>query len=326
MGVSCVYGLPGKNKSHFATFYAIYLANKYEKPLVTNYILNPTKLAAYCKFMNYRWLFDNLNNGKTIYYVSLDKDLSLLLSVPNAVVVCDEAAIYFPARGSTHNTPKKVLADLVQVRHKSQYLILIAQAELQIDSAIRALCEEIFWCNGVSIWSQKLKNQQLIYKVVRRFMPESFQQFMSDPKLRKNPLKVKLLSSKSWTGFPTCADSFLFSVYNSFNTIQSEDVKTVSRSLLHYSLPKPKIVFPIPKNSEPLPPPSVVGFNPYSFHRYSKITSILFKKIPPQAFKSLLKLDNALSFIANLNFTNYEILAIRFISGFALLFIISAFV
>lgn len=304
MGISAVYGLPGKNKTHFALYYAIWLSNLYEKPLVTNFVLDPIALARYCKLMNYDWLLANINNGKTVYYISLDDSLESLLSIPNSVVVCDEGAIYFPSRGSTYNTPKKVLADLCQVRHKSQYLIIIAQSQNQIDNAIRALLEEVFWCNGVSVWSKKLKNQRLVYKVVRRFTTDNFEQFLANPKVRKNPLKLKFLSNKSWTGVLTAADFYLFKIYNSFNQIESEKLSNPSRWLSYSSASQKdiKLIFPPPKNLPKASPPSLSGYHPFKIHKRSSFVSFLFRSLPSNFLSLVLKVDTFLSRLSSLSF------------------------
>ncbi len=140
MGISAIYGKPGKGKSHFATFYGIYLANFYEKKLVSNFFFDEERLALYCKLMGYRWLLDNLGTG-IVFYIDCDKALSDILSIKDSIVLLDEAAIFLPARGSANNTPKQVIKDLVQVRHDSQYLIYLCQNETQVDSFLRNLTE-----------------------------------------------------------------------------------------------------------------------------------------------------------------------------------------
>jgi len=267
MGISAIYGKPGKGKSHFATFYGIYLANLYEKKLVSNFFFDPDKLALYCKLMGYSWLAENLNNG-IIYYIDCEKSLSDILSIKDSIVLLDEAAIFLPSRGSSHSTPKQVIKDLVQVRHDSQYLIYLCQNETQVDSFLRNLTEEIFHCNGQSKWCKKLRNQRLFWKTVHLFPPDHYAQWIADPKLRKNPFKTRILATKSWTGMLTVSDLLLFQVYDSFNRLENQHLQLGRGDKLSYQvLPGQKF-------------PYIVGNNPYKFHRLSWLISFVFSKIP----------------------------------------------
>jgi hypothetical protein len=285
MGISAIYGKPGKGKSHFATFYGIYLANFYEKKLVSNFFFDPDKLALYCKLMGYSWLLDNLGN-RIIFYIDCDKALSDILSIKDSIVLLDEAAIFLPARGSANNTPKQVIKDLVQVRHDSQYLIYLCQNETQVDSFLRNLTEEIFHCNGQSKWSRKLRNQELFWKTVHLFPPDHYQQWVSDPKLRKNPIKTRLLATKSWTGMLTAADMLLFQVYDSFNRLEAQHLTLGSglHRLSYQVLPPAKF-------------PCIVGKSSYQFHRLNWLVAFLFPKIPDAVLplKDVLSLEKKLT-------------------------------
>jgi hypothetical protein len=283
MGISAVYGLPGKGKSQFMTYYGIYLANKYRKRLVTNYALNPYRLARYCRYMGYTWLLKNFNKD-TIFYVSCDDNLSSMLKIDNAIVCIDEMGIYLPARGSTNTTPKTLLKDFCQVRHDCQFLIYAAQSENQVDIALRNLTEEVFWCNGTSVFDEHLNNQKLIYRTVRRFTTDAFAQFMSDPKLRKNPLKTKILANKSWAGMLTASDLFLFSIYSSFDRLEGQKL-SFSSNLLRYE--------PFPKNEHFSTITGVLPAN--TFHRYSKLITWMFNTLPSNFLPKIEAWDTKLS-------------------------------
>jgi hypothetical protein len=286
MGISAIYGKPGKGKSHFATFYGIYLANFYEKKLVSNFFFDPERLALYCKLMGYRWLLEHLNAG-IIYYIDCDRNLSDILSIKDSIVLLDEAAIFLPARGSANNTPKQVIKDLVQVRHDSQYLIYLCQNESQVDSFLRNLTEEIFHCNGQSKWSRKLRNQELFWKTVHLFPPDHYQQWVSDPKLRKNPIKTRILATKSWTGMLSISDMLLFQVYDSFNRLEAQhlelgqdsDRALAYRETLYSAFP------------------TITGDIPHRFHRLSWLIAFLFPQIPDAALplKDFLDIEKKLA-------------------------------
>ena len=300
MGISAIYGKPGKGKSHFATFYGIYLANLYEKKLVSNFFFDPDKLALYCKLMGYRWLLENLNKG-IIYYIDCDKSLSDILSIKDSIVLLDEAAIFLPARGSSYNTPKQIIKDLVQVRHDSQYLVYLCQNEAQVDSFLRNLTEEIFHCNGQSKWSRKLRNQELFWKTVHLFIPEHYAQWVADPKLRKDPLKTRLLATKSWTGMLSVADLLLFQVYDSFNRLENQHLQMGRGDALSYQVLRNQKF------------PCIVGINLHKFHCLNWLVSFLFPKIPDAVLplKDVLKLIQLVEkrIPANLNRLEQRIVA-----------------
>ncbi len=329
MGISAVYGLPGKGKTSFQVYYGLFLANKYQKKLVSNFAFNPVGLAKYCKLMNYRWLFDNLEKG-IVYYISCDDSLESIMSIKDSVVLLDEGAIYLPARGSAYTTPKQLLKDFCQVRHDSQYLIYSAQNERQVDVALRNLTEEVFWANGTSVWDDKLRNEKLIAKTIRRFTTDTFEQFMGDAKLRKNPIKVKILANKSWTGLLSCADKYVFQLYSSFARLEGKQV-LVKNNYLYLSYKCDQVA------SEPISSdrfvsavsssssvsidellktnttsasapsfPCIKGKNPLKFHPYSKLVSLLFTKLPAACLPFVLELDNKLSKAASFNLSSFE--------------------
>lgn len=345
MGISAVYGLPGKGKTSFQVFYGLHLAEKYHKKLVSNFAFNPIGLARYCKLMNYQWLFNNLEKG-IIFYISCDDALEDIMSIKDSVILLDEGAIYLPSRGSTYSTPKKLLKDFCQVRHDSQYLIYSAQNEKQVDVALRNLTEEIFWCNGTSVWDDKLRNERLISKTVRRFTVDTFEQFMSDAKLRKNPLKCKLLANKSWTGLLSCSDKYVFSLYSSFARLEGQQliirneyeylsyklrdfakaVPVSASKLLMYANAGGSLdeLLNLPSEEDNKVSkgfPCIKGKNPLKLHRYSKLVSILFKKLPAAALPFILKLDNKLSKLNSLELSLFEKKLIKY----ALYYLITLF-
>jgi hypothetical protein len=54
MGVSAIYGLPGRGKSLFSTYIGFYLAEKYQKAIVSNFPFKPVALARYFQLMGYQ--------------------------------------------------------------------------------------------------------------------------------------------------------------------------------------------------------------------------------------------------------------------------------
>lgn len=101
-------------------------------------------------------------------------------------------------------------------RKLSQYIVFSCQYPAQIDEGLKDYVDEIFYCNGVSNWSEKLRNESLIMKNCKRFTNENFKVWYADPKLRRNPFKTKILANKSWDGLISCVDVMTFEAYDSF--------------------------------------------------------------------------------------------------------------
>lgn len=223
MPASMIFGKMGSNKTHFATFYAIYLANKLHKRIVLNYLLHPDNLMEYCSKMRYEWLVSALSRKQpVVYYCDIeDGGLDYLLSIEDSVIAFDEVALYVPSRGLGSATTKtsKFHKDLTQIRHRHNYLITIAQNHQQIDSSIKNLAEETFHCAGLTFYDEKLKSQKLWFKIVNRFVPDNYEVWVSNPRLRRNPIKTKIMSNKSFSGILTLADLDLFNVYQSFGLV-----------------------------------------------------------------------------------------------------------
>jgi len=220
-----VYGKPGSSKSHFSIYYSLYLANKLKKKnLVTNFPVHPDYLLEYCRYMGYEWLSRNL----ICRYISLeDGGINYLLSFPNSVVIYDESALYSTARGSAASTTRNsnFLKYLTQVRHMKSILLCVSQNPEQIDSAIKNLAEEIIYCSGLSRHDSQLECKKMVWRYVYFFTPENFQIWYSNPKLRKNPVKSKMLSIKIFSGFMRICDTAIFNIYSSFDLIH--DIKDI---------------------------------------------------------------------------------------------------
>jgi hypothetical protein len=274
MPITCIYGLPGKGKSQFSLFYAILLANKYKKSIVANFSINHDALISYCQKMGYQDLLDRLAWGESsIYYCDMEQDniLDSILSIPNSINIIDEAGAYIRARGSTTSTPKKFLKDLTQVRHQKQYALFISQSDKQIDSAIKVLADEIIHCSGISIYDSKIDAPRLQLKTVRRFTPDKYEIFASNPRIQGNPLKAYLSANKNWVGFPTAADNYLFSIYDSFGLIHDDKIGKDGRGRKHLGAA-----------SVPASPSFYCYPIPQSCKVDSKIETFLFKFLPAE--------------------------------------------
>lgn|GEM_PF-5171900 len=209
--------------------------------------------------MRYSWLLERFqSNDPVVYYCDLDRTfakkdelltgeaIDYLLTINDSVVIFDEVAAWFPSRGSAAVSTKHspFLKTLNQIRHRHIFLLVTTQSHSQIDSAIRQLAEETFSCAGLSTYSEKLKGPELFFKSVSRFTPENYDIWVSNARLRRNPLKSRLMRNKSFSGFLTKADYFLFRVYSSFSLLHfakpftdsiNQYVKASPYHLLNYS-------------------------------------------------------------------------------------------
>lgn len=235
MPISLVYGKPGTGKSQFSLWYALKYAEAHDKSLITNFLLNPLGLLQYCKIANLPKLEYRIRSGDSrIYYQPLNDSIDDLLLYPDSIIICDEAAIYFPSRGSTYKTPQKVLSDLVQVRHQNQHLFLLCQSESQIDSQLRALADEVFLCDGSYNFDGRGK-QRLIARKIMYFLPDQYDNWKTKPQIKKNPLKSRFACTKQFGGYLSIKDIYLFSCYNSFNLIHSESEASIKKNTLYPS-------------------------------------------------------------------------------------------
>lgn len=216
MSVTTIYGKPGSNKSHFSIFYALLITNKFKKKyLVCNFPLHPEHLLKYCLAMGQYWNVNNL----IIRYIDLESGgMDYILSSDDSVIIFDESALYTTARGSGSVSTKtsKFLKELTQVRHRKNILLSVSQNPQQIDSSIKNLCQEVVYCEGISTYCPELKTQKLQYRSVRTFLPENFEIWYGNPRLRKNPIKSKMLCKKFFGGFLKISDAQIFNIYSSF--------------------------------------------------------------------------------------------------------------
>ncbi len=301
MSIAAVYGKQRRGKSLFATFYGLHLAEQYQKKLVTNFPLIPDNVAKYCRLMGYKWLPKAIEKGALCFVPTRQtEDLINLFKQKNTVIVADEMAVYLPSRGSTYNTPIELREAIVQVGHDFQHLIYIAQNPEQVDTALRSQAEEVFQCNGMLKYSAALKNDALVWKSTHRMEPDSYQVWLSDPKIRRNPLKVKLLASKSWLGFLSCADLFQFQLYDSFTKLTKQQTTESRYSLgLHYEKANKWLYVSQGNNCEL-----------QRVHLFSKLITWAFRNLPGCCLLRLLKWDEKLSRFKGLNRLEKRILQI----------------
>jgi len=231
MPVTGVYGLPGRGKTLWMLQWGLKLANKYQLRVVTNFQLNPVQLAYYLKINNFKWLLDNMPNG--VFYVSANKNFAQFLQIPNAVILLDEMGLYAPSCQSW-TLPAEAHNAVANNRKRLQHIVFAAQYPTQIHSSIHKICSEIIYAEGAVVWSDKLRNDSLIFKDVHLFKPPEFEVWYNNPRLRKNPIKSMVLAEKHWKGVISAEDAQTFRVYDSFSLLEKQDEKVIAEQKFGY--------------------------------------------------------------------------------------------
>lgn len=203
--------------------HGVFLANKYQKKLVSNFAFSPYALAELARIMGCYWFLDNMGNG-IVSYIDSNSAFEDILCVPDSVVLIDEVALYAPRRAG--GTPQTIRNALAMSGKLSQFIILSCQFPSQIDEGLKEYVDDIFYANGLFKWDSTIRNYKLFYKNVKAFSNENFRVWFADPKLRRNPLKTRLLSFKQWAGPLNCVDAVAFDAYNSFVDFRNFELAT----------------------------------------------------------------------------------------------------
>jgi hypothetical protein len=143
MPFTAIYGLPGRGKSLLIVQHGLRIAKKYRLRFVSNFLLDPVKLAYYCKVNNYKWLFDNIPNG-IFYYVSANKNFAQFLQIKDSVILLEEMGLY--GSSAQHWTlPPEAFNAVANNRKRAQHIIYAAQYPSQIHSSIHQVCSDILY-------------------------------------------------------------------------------------------------------------------------------------------------------------------------------------
>jgi hypothetical protein len=221
MSITGIYGLPGCGKSLLMLQHGLRIAEKHHCKLVTNFVLDPSHLAYYCKINNLKWLWENIPKG-IVYYVSANKNFAQFLQISNAVILLDEMGLYAPS-AQFWTLPPEAYNAIANNRKRAQHIVYTAQYPSQVHSSIHQVCSNILYAEGISVWDDKLKNDRLVFKDVHLFGSSEFDIWFRDPKVRKNPIKAFVLGTKHWKGLINALDGLTFRMYDSFGLIEEQD-------------------------------------------------------------------------------------------------------
>jgi hypothetical protein len=183
MALVLICGLPGSGKSLYQLVYGLRLANKLRSTIVSNVPFDFPALRRYCGMMQYGWLAHCIDNN-LIHVLPGVENVSDLFRFRNAVLLIDEAGVFFPAR-SFASIPKSVLVDLAQTRKGGLNIVSACQYFEQVDKSFRMLATRAIHCQGVTMYCPKLRNEKLIYKQSYHFDPITYEAWLVDKKARR---------------------------------------------------------------------------------------------------------------------------------------------
>jgi len=183
MTLSILCGLPGTGKSLYQVHYGCKLANQMRCNLVSNVPLDFPALRKYCGMMGYGWLAHLIDSNQVVVIPGM-QNVSEIFAHKNAVVLLDEAGVFFPAR-SFASMPKNVLVDLAQMRKGGLNIVAACQYFEQIDKAFRMLATRAIHCAGLSQYDRSLKAPRLVMKNYFHFDPITYESWLADKKARR---------------------------------------------------------------------------------------------------------------------------------------------
>jgi|GEM_PF-1836015 len=183
--LTVIFGQFGSGKSLYSLQIALYIANLYHKPLVTNFKLDPQGIRQYCINNNYRWF---LGNGRCIF-VDLTKRPLIDILRPDSVCIFDESGAGLNARNWSR-VPDDFNRDLVQLRHLNIHLICVCQFPEQIDKNIRELSQLWVWCRGLAQYDFGLRKPRLYFRFSYHYEPKDMLRFFNDNDFRLSEFRL----------------------------------------------------------------------------------------------------------------------------------------
>jgi hypothetical protein len=225
MGLAVICGLPGTGKSLYQIIYGCRLANKMRSRLVTNIPIDFPELRRYCGMCGYGWLGHCIDTNQITVLPGMD-NVAQIFSQRDAVVLLDEAGVFFPAR-SFASLDKKILVDLAQMRKGGLHIVAACQYFEQIDKAFRMLASRVIHCAGTTIYDGKLKNERLVFKTYLHFDPQAYELWLADKKARKGGLgsfiRTRMAATKTEQGMLKPSDYQAFKVFRSFDRLENAE-------------------------------------------------------------------------------------------------------
>jgi len=242
MTITAVLGNIGSGKSWRMLQYAIHLADKRQKRLVTNFPLNLDGLWEYCILNNFNDLGNRINEGGILLVNPGYQGLKFILTIPQSIVVIDEGGVFFNSR-EWQNIPKQLLQDLCQSRKAGVDLIYATQFFEQVDKQLRQLTQFAIHCMGVTMWDDNTRMPKLMLKSYHLFEIQNYKQWLLSS--NKNPIKLRFAyAMNSITGPLSINDVRLFKIFESLTKVGSITSKAIEETTYQCDGKYVKVMFP----------------------------------------------------------------------------------
>lgn len=209
-----IVGEFGSGKSLNLLRIGIENASRTRRKLIILFPFSSIKLSAYLVRHGHHWLAQ-YNRVKYVNpHLSPDNILAAI-DTPSAVVLLDEAGIFFNSRDWS-KTGKKFLGRLFQLRHQNTTLIYACHFLNQVDKQLREVTQLWFEMKGFTTQGRD-GSPRLKFFYMFIFKPARYERWLDDVKARSNLLRTFFMANK--TVFKLVKPiSALFAVYDSFGS------------------------------------------------------------------------------------------------------------
>ncbi len=234
MTIIGVVGEIGRGKSWTMLKKALEYANRKERTLVTNYLLDVAVLQEYCDRRGLDWLADNIWSRHV--FIERPHTLSALF-IPDSVVCIDEAGIFINSR-NFKNIPLNLLSDLRQSRKDGIDVFWVSQTDNEVDKQWRELTQYFIFCKSVTTWNQQEKRPELQWKRIYSFTSADYNYWKRNYRDFCSHFKTRFAYAIDYEGgFLSGADRLLFSAFNSLRRLDSSKPISVIKTGLCCPLP-----------------------------------------------------------------------------------------
>lgn len=223
MGTFAFVGLQGRGKTFWMLYCGIHYAMRYSRRLVLNFNINLDNLLDYAIANNYYHLYLMIKHGDILY---IPDNIEYLFSIPNSVILLDEAPLYFGdsaggSKGVTH-----LVAWLNQMRRNNCDLFLVCQALDRLQKLARDLVDVVIFCDshckkGIN------GNPEMLQFNASCFEPlEKFERWFTSSKRGKFFYDMSQRYNKFCLGFPLGISSYYINfldVFDSYSNITTDE-------------------------------------------------------------------------------------------------------
>lgn len=220
MAIYAFCGSIGAGKSLKMVDFALDLCNSRRKVLVLNFALDLIELRHYAVLKKYTWVAHLIDRGQITIIDSASSPVDFL-TIPNSVVVIDEAQIWFNSH-DFNKIPRQILIDLTQSRKINIDLCWAAQVYDHTAKQWRELTHFFIHASGFQLYNRQNKRQELLFKNYICFESEKYWAWRSSSD-SINFLKTKFKYAMwSQHGFLTNNDKQLFKAFDSFTRLEKQ--------------------------------------------------------------------------------------------------------